>query len=61
MFDSPLRQFADKKIHEIELFRTQEETPKGKAEEDQDPYKIRPRGELRKLKQLAQLAGGKQE
>ncbi|KAL9135088.1 MAG: hypothetical protein Q9175_003717 [Cornicularia normoerica] len=35
---------------------------KGKAEDEElDPYKIRPRGELRKLKRLADLAGGKKE
>ena len=28
---------------------------------DPDPYKIHPRGELRKLKELADLAGGKQD
>lgn len=36
--------------------------PKDKNEiPDQDPYKIRPRAELRKLKELADLAGRKQE
>ncbi|KAL9072140.1 MAG: hypothetical protein Q9161_003761 [Pseudevernia consocians] len=46
----------------MELFGTKEKTPKEKAEDEyKDPYKTRPRGELRKLKQLAELAGGKQE
>ncbi|CAF9932417.1 MAG: hypothetical protein ALECFALPRED_005285 [Alectoria fallacina] len=34
------------------------ETKKKPEDEAKDPYKIRPRGELRKLKQLADLAGG---
>ncbi|KAF6231533.1 hypothetical protein HO173_010285 [Letharia columbiana] len=39
-----------------------EKKPKDKNEiPDQDPYKIRPRAELRKLKELADLAGGKPE
>ena len=46
---------ADEKWVEIELLGTKEDLD----EERKDPHKLRPRGELRKLKELADLVEGK--